>query len=233
MIRFINDVRSSNKGSWCELLGRWGAPREHRGGCGLKRIDERPSAELRQLLILEVERGSNISQRALARRLGVAVGTVNRILSDMVQAGYVRVFNRGVRPFAYKVTADGQRYQRRLGLEHYSSVLGSLERLEQRIRSTLRDLRSRGVRRVVFYGAGDVMEATCRVARGVGLQVVGVVDDDTTKQGPRKGGMVVEPPSAINQLEPDAVLITTLRHASEIQLKIAPALRSSVEVWEL
>jgi DNA-binding PadR family transcriptional regulator len=56
------------------------------------------------------------------------VGTVNRILTDMVQDGYVRVANRGVRPFAYEVTDDGQRYQRRLGLEHYSWVLGSLER---------------------------------------------------------------------------------------------------------
>ena len=151
----------------------------------------------------------------------------------MVQAGYVRVPNRGVRPFAYRVTDDGERYQRKLSLEHYSWVLGSLRRLEQRIRSTLCELQHRGVRRVVFYGAGDVMEATCRVASGVGLQVVGVVDDDPAKHGLRKGGLVVEPASAINDLEPDAVLITTLRHAGEIQLKIHPSLRSSVELWEL
>jgi len=158
---------------------------------------------------------------------------VNRLLTDMVEAGYVQVFNRGVRPFAYRVTDDGQRYQRRLGLEHYSWVLGSLRRLEQRIRAKLLELRSRGVERVVFYGAGDIMEATHRVASGVGLQVMGVVDDDPTKQGTRKGGLVVEPPSAINELQPDAVLITTLRHAEEIQLNMDPSLRSSVEVWEL
>ncbi len=204
----------------------------HPGAC-LKRVAERPNGELRELLIVELQRGSNVSQRALARRLGVAVGTVNRLLNDMVEAGYVQVFNRDVRPFAYRVTDDGQRYQRRLGLEHYSWVLGSLRRLEQRIRAKLLELRSRGVERVVFYGAGDVMEATYRVASGVGLQVVGVVDDDPTKQGTRKGGLVVEPPSAINELEPDAVLITTLRHAEEIQLKMDLSLRSSVEVWEL
>ena len=77
------------------------------------------------------------------------------------------------------------------------------------------------------------MEATNRVASGVGLQVVGVVDDDPTKQGQRKGGLVVSAPSAINELEPDAVLITTLRHAEEIQLKMDESLRASVEVWEL
>jgi hypothetical protein len=89
------------------------------------------------------------------------------------------------------------------------------------------------VERVFFYGAGDIMEATHRVATRVGLRVVGVVDDDPTKHGLRKGGLVVGPPSAINRLEPDAVLITTLRHAEEIQLKMDVSLRSSVEVWEL
>ena len=48
-----------------------------------------------------------------------------------------------------------------------------------------------------------------------------------------KAGLVVEPPSAINSLEPDAVLVTTVRHAAEIQLKMRPSLRASVEVWEL
>lgn len=161
------------------------------------------------------------------------MGTVNRLLSDLVESGYVQVFNRGVRPFAYKVTDDGRRYERRLGLEQYSWALSSLRRLEQRIRSKLRELKGRGVKRVVFYGAGEIMEATYRVARGVGLRVVGVVDDDPEKQGQRKGRLVVESPSAINELEPDAVLITMLRHAGEIQLKRDPFLRSSVELWEL
>jgi len=193
------------------------------------------NGELRQLLIVELQRGSNVSQRALARRLGVAVATVNRVLTDLVEAGYVEVSDRGVRPFAYRVTGDGARYQRRLSLEQYSSVLSRLQRFEQRIRSTLCELKDRGVKRVVFYGAGQVMEATYRVASGVGLDVIGVVDDDPAKQGLGlwKSGLVVEPPRAINDLRPDAVLITTSRHAEEIQLTMDAPLRSSVEVREL
>ncbi len=173
----------------------------------MRRVDEQLSGdirELRQRLIVELQGGLNVSQRALAHRLGVAVGTVNRLLGEMVEAGYVEVFNRDVRPFAYKVTDNGRRYERRLGLEQYSWALSSLRRLEQRIRAALSELQRQGVKRVVFYGAGDVMEATYRVA-----------------------------PSGINELEPDAVLITTLRHAEEIEVKIDASLRSSVEVREL
>lgn len=202
----------------------------------MRRVEQRLSGEVRELrqrLIAELQRGANVSQRALARRLGVAVGTVNRLVSDMVEAGYVQVFNRGVRPFAYRVTDDGRRYGRRLGLEHYSWVLGSLRRLEQRIRTILLDLKERGVKRVVFYGAGDVTEAAFHVASTVGFQVVGVVDDDPTNQGLRKGGFLVRPSSVINELQPDAILITTLRHAEEVRLKMDASLRSYVEVWEL
>jgi len=183
--------------------------------------------------MVELQRGSNISQRVLARRLGVAVGTVNRLLNDLADAGFVEVFDRGVRPFAYRVTGDGERYQRPLSLEQYSTALISLRTHEDRIRTVLGELKDRGLRRVVFYGAGDVMEATHRVACQVGLQVVGVVDDDASKQGSHKAGLLVQPPSAINTLEPDAVLVTTIRHSGEIQLNMDPSLRASVEVWEL
>jgi DNA-binding MarR family transcriptional regulator len=199
----------------------------------VKRADQRLSGELRQRLIVELQGGSHVSQRALAQQLGVAVGTVNRLLNDMIAAGYVRVSNRGVRPFAYRVTDHGRSYQRRLGLEHYSWALGTLRRLEQRTRATLSGLKSRGLKRVVLYGAGEVMDATWRVASRVGLRVIGAVDDDVAQQGRRRGGLIVTAPNAINRLEPDAVLITTPRHAAEIQRAIAPALRSRVEVWEL
>jgi FlaA1/EpsC-like NDP-sugar epimerase len=158
---------------------------------------------------------------------------VNRVLNDLVEAGYVQVSNRGVRPFAYRVTHDGDRYHRRLSLEQYSWVLGNLRRIEGRIRSTLCEFKDRGVHRVVLYGAGEVTEATCRVASEVGLDVIGVVDDDAAKQGSRTAGLVVEPPLAINDLRPDAVLITTFRHAEEIQLQIDASLRPSVVVREL
>ena len=186
------------------------------------------------MILDELHRSSNISQRTLADRLGIAVGAVNRHLHRMIEAGYIAVANRDVRPFAYKLTRYGERYRRLLGHEHYIWVLGNLRAVEQRISSALRELIRRDVTRVVFYGAGEIMEATYRLAKVVGLQVVGVVDDDAAKHGSLiEDGLVVKPPAAINQLEPDAVVITTIRHARDIQLKIDAPLRSSIQVWEL
>ena len=44
----------------------------------------------------------------------------------MIEAGYIEVANRSVRPFAYKVTRYAERYRRLLSHEHCSWLLGGL-----------------------------------------------------------------------------------------------------------
>jgi len=230
---FRQDVRNANASSVGER-GSLKRASKAPGGANLKRSGQRHNAGLRELPILdELQNGSNISQRALADRLRMAVGAVNRYLRDMIRAGYIEVANRSVRPFAYRLTRAGDRYRRRLSHDHYHWLLGNLRVVERRITAALGELQRHGVRRVVFYGAGDVMEATHRLATALGLKVVGVVDDDVAKRGLTRAGLVVQEPATINRLAPDAVVITTFRHARAIRGKMDRALRSSMIVGEL
>ncbi|MCH7564377.1 MAG: winged helix-turn-helix transcriptional regulator [Gemmatimonadetes bacterium] len=196
--------------------------------------DYRLRGELRNLVLLdELEGSSNVSQRDLANRLGLAVSLVNRQVRSLKENGYIQVVDQGVRPFAYRLTADGRRYRRRLSHEHYRSVLGSLRQVQERIRNRLRELEKRGVDQIVFYGAGEVMEVAYPLAKAIGMRVVGVVDDDPSKHGQTRGEAVIQSPAAIDDLAPDAIVITSFRHAAEIQSKIPPALRSSLLVFEV
>ena len=196
-----------------------------------KREGQRHNAGLRELPILdELQKGSNISQRAIANRLDLAVGVVNQCLRTMIRHGYIEVADRGVRPYAYRITRPGQRYRRRLSHDHYRWVLGNLRVVERRITAALGELKQRGAKRVVFYGAGDVMEQAHRVATALGLDVVGVVDDEVSMRGLTRAGLVVEKPAKIGRLAPDAIVITTLRAVRAIRLKLDRALRSTVIV---
>ena len=189
---------------------------------------------LRQLLILEdLDQNLNVSQRSLAEHIGMAVSLVNRCIRSFIKEGYVQVLNPNVRPYAYCLTPSGREYRRRLSHQHYRSVLGSFRDVQERIRRRLREIKRKGVSRLVFYGSGDVMETTYPLAKSLGLEMVGVVDDDPAKQGATRGTMVVQPPASIRELDPDAVLITTFRHAREIQGKIDPGLHKSIFVLEL
>lgn len=184
------------------------------------------------LLILdEVERWSNISQRSLADRLGMAVSLINRHLRCLLEDGHIEILDRNVRPFAYDLTGVGREYRTRLSQQHYQSVLGSFGEMKARIERRLRELTSNGVRSVVFYGSGEVMAVTYPIAVALGLKVIGLVDDDADKQGSTRGLLEIRPPAAINELRPDAVVITTFRHADKILARIDPALRPSVQVF--
>jgi hypothetical protein len=77
------------------------------------------------------------------------------------------------------------------------------------------------------------MEITSRLAVEVGVAVLGVVDDDHEKHGSRRAGLIVQAPQAIDELRPDAVLITTLRHAEAIQKRLQQSVRTPVDIREL
>jgi DNA-binding MarR family transcriptional regulator len=191
-------------------------------------------AEVTRLRVMEeVERAGNISQRALAVRLGMAVGAVNRHLRFLIRQGYLQVVDAAVRPFAYRLTAAGVAYRQRMRHVEYERVAGSYREMEERIGRRLRELKAKGVERVVFYGAGVVMEVTRPIAESLGLEVLGVVDDDPAKQGSERDGLRVLGPKSLENLDAQALVITTFRHAGEIRRRLKPVLGSQVLVWEL
>lgn len=191
-------------------------------------------AGAQELAVLdELVRDRRLSQRALAERVGMSVGFVNRCLRAMIERGHVRVSDRRVRPYAYRLTPAGHEYRRGLRYEHYRSVLGSFHDAERRVRARLSELMATGARRVVFYGAGEVMELATTVARSLGLEVEAALDDDYEKQGIVLDGVLVHAPAAMGGLEADAVVITTFRHAPMIEGRLTPAVGAACPVWHL
>jgi DNA-binding MarR family transcriptional regulator len=194
----------------------------------------RRQAEAQELAVLdELARDRRLSQRALAERVGMSVGFVNHCLAALIERGHVRVADRRVRPLAYRLTPAGHERRRGLRYEHYRSVLGSFHDAERRVRARLAELMATGARRVVFYGAGEVMELATTAARSLGLVVEAALDDDVQKHGTLRDGVIVHPPSAIGSLDTDAVVITTFRHAPVIEGRLNPASSSTCPVWHL
>jgi FlaA1/EpsC-like NDP-sugar epimerase len=165
------------------------------------------------------------SQRTVAQGVGLATSRV-RIIHSLMRAGYVEVADEAVRPFAYRITPSGRAYLQELSYDHYAAVVGRYREVQARIRARLHDVRTRGVRRVVLYGAGEVMEMAYPLAVEAELEVVGVVDDDSAKQG-RRDGIEVVSPARLTDVAPDAVVVTTLRHRDQIRRRLAgdPSIR--------
>jgi HKD family nuclease len=62
--------------------------------------------------------------------------------------------------------------------------------------------------------------------------VVGIVDSDPGKQGERFFGITVANPSEIEEMRPDAVIITSLSHCDEIHKSIKYLEEKGIKVRE-
>jgi FlaA1/EpsC-like NDP-sugar epimerase len=67
---------------------------------------------------------------------------------------------------------------------------------------------------------------------GVGLKEVGIVDSSEEKQRQRLFGITVANPSEIEEMRPDAVIITSLSHCDEIRKSIKYLEEKGIKVRE-
>jgi DNA-binding MarR family transcriptional regulator len=175
----------------------------------------------------------HVSQRSIAESVGIAPSRVNRVIRGLVSAGRVEVVDHAVRPYAYRLTVEGRSYLQRLAHEHDAVVVARYRSVQHRIGVTLENLRLRGIERLVFYGAGEVMEVAHSAAVTLGFEVVGIVDDDPAKHGAAKGGLAVLPPASVSRLDPEALVITTFRHADEIRTRLGTSIPAGLVVVTL
>lgn len=111
------------------------------------------------LRILEqVEAEPEVTQAALAARLGVAVGSVNWYLKRLVAKGFVKVTHLQRRRLRYLITPQGITEKARLTLSFMEVSLQVYRRLRQQSRKLLSEVREQGYRHVRVQGDGDVAE---------------------------------------------------------------------------
>jgi FlaA1/EpsC-like NDP-sugar epimerase len=179
----------------------------------------KPTEHLRNLQLLEeISKDASISQRRLSQRLGVALGVTNACLRKMVRKGLVKVKGINHKRIAYYLTPKGFTEKTNLTYHFLQYTVQYYSALKDSISSKLNILSQAGHQRIIFYGAGEVLEVAFVIFNETNLRfmVTGVVDDDKDKHGKKTFGFVIQHPEVIKTLKPDAVLITSIRYRDEI-----------------
>lgn len=139
-------------------------------------------------ILTELESGRPVTQRSLARELGVALGLTNLLLRRLVTKGYIRVSNIQPNRVAYYITPSGITEKARMSRAFLENTVHLYTETRERIRASLdhlsqqwsdadRDACGGPEKRIVFYGAGDVAEIGYISLQRTDLQLVGVIDD--------------------------------------------------------
>ena len=134
-------------------------------------------------LLQAIASGERLTQRSLARQMGVAVGLTNLLIRRLVGKGYVRIANMGAKHVRYLMTPAGWEALASATRASLQNTVHLYTQTREHIRDSLETMSHQcldGDKRIVFYGAGDVAEIAYVSLQNTDLALVGVVDDTRT-----------------------------------------------------
>ncbi len=130
-----------------------------------------------------------VSQRSLARELGIALGLTNLLIKRLVRKGWVRVIHIKPNRVRYLITPAGIAEKSRISRAYFEASVKfyrqTRDRIQQQFSALSTGWPNAGTlglpKRIVFYGAGEVAEIGYICLVDTDLQLVGVADVAPTK----------------------------------------------------
>lgn len=129
----------------------------------------------RDLTILSaIAQNDQLTQRRLARELGVAVSLVHLYLRRLALKGFIRVITVRPNRLRYLLTPQGLAEQARLSYLYMARTFERYREARELLREALRPLAEDGPTRIAFYGTGEAAEVAylCLKETGVDLRSV-------------------------------------------------------------
>jgi DNA-binding MarR family transcriptional regulator len=165
-------------------------------------------------VLTSVERDSAITQRQLARDLGIALGLANAYLRRCVRKGLVKMRQVPLNRYAYYLTPQGFAEKSRLTAEYLAVSLDFFRHARMDCVTLFRDCEARGWRTVALYGAGDLAEIAVLSGTETLVDVLCVIDPE--QAGHRCAGLPIDPDlsAALTRAGPlglDGVIVTDTR----------------------
>jgi DNA-binding MarR family transcriptional regulator len=140
-------------------------------------MERRAERELE--ILAAVGEGTPLTQRALAKRLGVALGLANLYLKRLTKKGHIKITEFPRKPAArkrlrYLLTPKGIAEKTRLTYEYMGRSLALYRLVRETLREDLSHLPQDGLERIALYGAGEAAELAYLTLKEFGLEPVGV-----------------------------------------------------------
>ena len=177
-------------------------------------------------LLSEIERAPETSQRAIAGRLGVALGIANLLVHQLAEKGYVRVTRAGWRSWVYALTPAGFYRKAQLTVAYIERVLDEHKRVLETLRRELDPLGLHAESRIALHGTGEFAEIVYSAVKSLGVEEVrpfAPADDRVS----RFLGSPMRPATELDPDDFDLVIVANLKDpeaaCAELQaLGVAP-----------
>lgn len=144
---------------------------------------KRPRDDQRVLDLLDaVGRQNDLSQRHLARQMGVALGLANSYLKRCIRKGLIKINTAPANRYLYYLTPKGFAEKSRLTAKYLSSSFEFYRQAGESCMRVLNECEARSWRRVLLCGVSDLAEIALLRALESGVEVIGVYDPEAVRR---------------------------------------------------
>jgi len=177
-----------------------------------------PHAKRELDLLTQIAQSEGITQRVLAKKLGIALGLINLYIKRLAKKGYIRIVNIKRSRLKYLLTPRGIAEKARLTYQFMEYSLGYYVKLRETFRQCLLPASRSGKHRVLLYGSGEIAEIAALVLWELDLTLEYVVDDE--KPGTSFLGHKVYALDEIPELSFDWVVLAILNGNQAVQERL-------------
>lgn len=129
-------------------------------------------------LLQAIEQRSDVTQRHLADRLGIALGLANAYLRRCVRKGLIKVQQAPANRYLYYLTPKGFAEKSRLTAQYLADSLEIYRRASEDYARIYSDCEANGLSRVICCGASELAEIASIRARTARVEILGILDPD-------------------------------------------------------
>lgn len=168
------------------------------------------SDDYRSLLLLdEISKGTELTQRDLSRKLNVALGLVNSYVKNLVSKGYITVSTIPRKRYKYYLTPSGFAEKTRLTYQHLQNFTNLYRVARRDFHLLFNKIQNSDIKEIVFCGVDEVAEIAFLSLKETDLKLTGVVD--SLKKGTDFFGHTVLPLEEINNIDYGIIVITSFQ----------------------
>ncbi len=135
------------------------------------------------LEILEtIEGKSDVTQRHLAQRMGVALGLANSYLKRCVRKGLVKIQQAPANRYLYYLTPKGFAEKSRLTAEYLSSSFEFYRKASESCEQAFGVCKENGWAQILLCGVSELAEIASLRAQEHGVVIIGTYDPDSERK---------------------------------------------------
>ena len=136
--------------------------------------------------LLEIKDNPSLSQRSLAHKLNISLGLTNAILQNLIYRGWIKAQKMTGRKILYLITPQGIARAANLVYDRFRETQNYYQYTKELLTSYFTDLYTKGKRRAVIYGTGQLAEITYLSLLDSPIKLNSILTDDSDSSSKKK-----------------------------------------------